>query len=161
MARLRPWIRVYRPGSRVRKPLTLHWSRSAMTTDGQTARVKRNKCYGASTADGFSRPLRLALGVAVRSVCESDVTEGDSMQSGTMIVSRNFFRVPERDREWDGSVAEDLVLLRGVRYRRQGIGIPSTVEIKMSSSVWVQTCDWLGTVRGATDTTPRFTKAVI
>jgi hypothetical protein len=55
--------------------------------------------------------LCLAFGVAVPSVCESDVSVGGLLRSGTVIVSRNFFRVPERDRERRGFVAGDFVLV--------------------------------------------------
>jgi hypothetical protein len=43
----------------------------------------------------------------------SEVSEGDSLPSGAMIVSHSLFRVPERDSEQHGYVAGNIVLLRG------------------------------------------------
>jgi hypothetical protein len=122
--------------------------------------------YDALTGDGFSRPLCLALIVAVQLVCRSVVSEGGSPRSGTMVVSHSFFRVPERDGERDGFVTGGPVLLRGCLM--SGVGgwhshsfTRGTVEFG-KSSVRMETSDWLGTVvRGATDASPRFTKAVV
>jgi hypothetical protein len=58
--------------------------------------------YDALTAGRFYRPQCWAVGVAARPVRVSQVSDGDWLRSGTVVVSNSFFRTPERDREWHG-----------------------------------------------------------
>jgi hypothetical protein len=73
-AGLRPW-RACSWGSRVRMPFTFHWSRSVMKRKWQTRRWESAPTPWQLIAP-VVRPLRLAVGVAVRSVCSLTYCRG-------------------------------------------------------------------------------------
>jgi hypothetical protein len=73
---------------------------------------------------------------------QSEVSGGDWLRSGTMIVPHSFFRVPEQVPELYGFVTGDFVLLRGCLISKVGgeHGRSFTVVLG-TSSVWVQPSD--------------------